>query len=112
MSNGENRSATLIYSHQPWLIAAALIWTVIIAGLLAWEISSEREQSIALVSNEARAYLKKDKAFRLWAASHGGVYVPVDERTQPNPRAPRKTAVSQPEARIYACDPAAWLNHQ
>jgi diguanylate cyclase (GGDEF)-like protein len=85
MSNGENRSATLIYSHQPWLIAAALIWTVIIAGLLAWEISSEREQSIALVSNEARAYLKKDKAFRLWAASHGGVYVPVDERTQPNP---------------------------
>jgi PAS domain S-box-containing protein len=30
-------------------------------------------------------FLNKDQAIRLWAASHGGVYVPISEKTQPNP---------------------------
>lgn len=34
---------------------------------------------------EAEAHFNKDKAFRLWGASHGGIYVPVSERTSPNP---------------------------
>ena len=33
---------------------------------------------------EARGHFNKDQAFRFWASSHGGVYVPIDERTQPN----------------------------
>ena len=33
---------------------------------------------------DARANLNKDLAFRLWATSHGGVYVPIDENTPPN----------------------------
>jgi diguanylate cyclase (GGDEF)-like protein len=112
MSNGENRSATLTHSHQPWFIIAVLIWTVIIAGLLAWEISSEHEQSIALVSNEARAYLNKDKAFRLWAASHGGVYVPVDERTLPNPHLshiPERDIITPSGKKLTLMNPAYML---
>nr|WP_240901957.1 ATP-binding protein [Wenzhouxiangella sp. XN24] len=38
-----------------------------------------------LAEHEARTHFKKDQAFRLWATRHGGVFVPVDERTQPNP---------------------------
>ena len=34
---------------------------------------------------EAKAIFERDKAYRLWAASHGGVYVPVTEDTPPNP---------------------------
>jgi signal transduction histidine kinase len=38
-----------------------------------------------MAKQEARAHFDKDEALRIWAASHGGVYVPVDERTPPNP---------------------------
>ncbi|RJQ67900.1 MAG: DUF3365 domain-containing protein, partial [Desulfobacteraceae bacterium] len=38
-----------------------------------------------LATAEAVAYFNKDKAARMWAASHGGVYVPVTEATPPNP---------------------------
>ena len=34
---------------------------------------------------QAHSIIHKDKSLRNWAASHGGVYVPVDERTPPNP---------------------------
>ena len=35
--------------------------------------------------NEAKVSVKKDLAYRTWVASHGGVYVPVTEKTPPNP---------------------------
>lgn len=61
------------------------LWTGAI-GLLffsdCWHLGKTIEE-IALV--EARAYLNKDQAIRRWAASHGGVYVPVSEKTPPNP---------------------------
>jgi signal transduction histidine kinase len=47
-----------------------------------WHLGRTMEE-IALI--EARAYLNKDRALRLWAASHGGVYVPVSPETPPNP---------------------------
>lgn len=51
-----------------------------------WNYVSEQEKTIGLATIEARAHFNKDKAFRFWGASHGGVYVPVDEHTPPNPR--------------------------
>jgi signal transduction histidine kinase len=47
-----------------------------------WHLGQTMKE-IALI--EARAYLNKDKALRLWAASHGGVYVPASSDTPPNP---------------------------
>ena len=38
-----------------------------------------------LAENEAVVSVKKDLAYRSWVASHGGVYVPITERTPPNP---------------------------
>jgi putative nucleotidyltransferase with HDIG domain len=38
----------------------------------------------AIRFNEAKASIRKDVAIRKWLASHGGVYVPVSERTTPN----------------------------
>ena len=86
MDDKEIRRTGTIRSHLPWLLVAMLIWTAVLAALLVWEISREHQQSIAMVSKEAQAYFNKDKAFRMWATSHGGVYVPADERTPPNPR--------------------------
>lgn len=71
--------------HWPGLMVIAIIWSAILGGLLSWEISRVRDQSVALAANEAQAYFNKDKAFRLWVTSHGGIYVPADARTPPNP---------------------------
>lgn len=67
------------------LLAAAIVWTLIVAGMLAWDVrrivDGARDQALS----DARANFKKDMAVRYWAASHGGVYVPVDDRTPPSP---------------------------
>lgn len=60
-----------------WALCIALIWT--------WSYVELHKTTHQLALNEARANLNKDVAFRLWGASHGGVYVPPTERTPSNP---------------------------
>ena len=66
-----------------WSLAVA--WTVVVAGLLAWDVYTVRQVTWDLAINEARTHFEEDQAFRLWVSTHGGVYVPTDERTPPNP---------------------------
>ena len=69
-----------------WFFLTAMFWTLLLMGSLLWAIAVENEHTTREAVIEARASLNKDKAFRLWGASHGGVYVPVDARTPPNSR--------------------------
>ncbi|MBI9045593.1 MAG: DUF3365 domain-containing protein [Anaerolineaceae bacterium] len=68
-----------------YLIIISISWTIIIIVLLAWNILQNRQNMYDIAFNEARAYIHKDLVFRFWATTHGGVYVPMDNRTQPNP---------------------------
>lgn len=65
--------------------AAVVGWTLIVAGSLVWGLVSAHRQILEMVRLEAVAYIDKDIAFRSWAASHGGVYVPPTATTPPNP---------------------------
>jgi PAS domain S-box-containing protein len=69
-----------------WLFAGVIIWSGLIGASLYMYHADEHQQAIDMASIEARAHYNKDKTFRHWGASHGGVYVPVDEHTPPNPR--------------------------
>jgi two-component system, chemotaxis family, sensor kinase Cph1 len=62
-----------------------LLWTGIVLGLFLLDSQHLSETVRDLAKAEARAYLNKDQAIRLWASSHGGVYVPVSDKTQSNP---------------------------
>jgi len=62
-----------------------LVWTAIVAGLCVSGILNEYKHTREHAKLEARAHFNKDQAFRFWSASHGGIYVPTDERTPPNP---------------------------
>ncbi len=62
-----------------------LFWTIAIAGLLLWGIQRDREETKRLASHVAETHFDKEKAFRLWVASQGGVYVPVNEKNPPDP---------------------------
>ena len=66
-----------------WILVG--VWTLFISGLSFHEISDIRQITQEIAISEIRAYCNKDRALRTWAASHGGVYVPVDERTPANP---------------------------
>ncbi|RWX47454.1 PAS domain S-box-containing protein [Candidatus Electrothrix aarhusensis] len=66
-------------------LTGVILWTAVVGMSLAWNIHVERRQVTELVENEVRSHFNKDQAFRFWASSHGGVYVPVSEETPPNP---------------------------
>ena len=62
-----------------------LIWSFVNFFSLWQNINIQKETTVKIIKNIAYSNFKKDQAFRFWAASHGGVYVPVTERTPPNP---------------------------
>jgi len=68
-----------------WFYIFPLLWTLLIALSLWWNTSHIHRtiRELALVS--ARAAFEKDLLYRQWATLHGGVYVPVSEKTPPNP---------------------------
>jgi len=81
-----------IERNQFWLsnitkkTASILIgWTLLIGLLLFWNLYTQKKTAILLAENNARVSWEKDVLFRLWAARHGGVYVPVSKNTPPNP---------------------------
>lgn len=72
-------------NYALWLVVTICMWTIIIVGSLTWSYNNEHKKSIELASNVANAHFDRDTAFKSWGASHGGVYVPIDDRTLPNP---------------------------
>jgi len=66
-------------------LAAAVIWTAVLAGLLAWNINISSTQAIEQASNQTRTFYQEFLLTRFWNAMHGGIYVITTEETPPNP---------------------------
>jgi len=60
------------------------LWTFLVGGVLAWTLVRHRVEAFESARLEARSAFQKDLVYRRWAASHGGVYVPVTDKTPPN----------------------------
>ncbi|HID04085.1 MAG TPA: DUF3365 domain-containing protein, partial [Desulfobacterales bacterium] len=67
------------------LIAMLLGWTILLAGILFWNIKNLKQSTVQLAEQTARMSWEKDILYRLWGARHGGVYVPVSQYAVPNP---------------------------
>ena len=67
-----------------YFLVAFAVWTGIIAAIFIWDAGETRQFVVEEAKSNAVASYNKDVAFREWATTHGGVYVPVDEVTQPN----------------------------
>jgi len=84
--NSDNYSNKINFSTlYKYTAAVSLIWVLLITGTVLWVIYNERTYTMKLVENEALSIYKKDLAIRLWATSHGGVYVSPNEITPPSP---------------------------
>ena len=67
------------------VIIIIFVWSVIVLGAGALNIKKHYKYADSLAKTEARVSVKKDFAYRMWASSHGGVYVPITKQTPPNP---------------------------
>lgn len=94
--------------------AMAVVLTVLVASSLAWDIFSVRRHTEELASKEARSLFNKDYAFRLWAAKHGGVYVPIDAETPPNPNLAHipERDITTPSGRTLTLMNPAYMTRQ
>lgn len=61
------------------------VWTLIVIGLLVYNLATLSQITKKLAAREARTHIQRDVSFRSWVASHGGLYVPITEHTAPNP---------------------------
>jgi len=68
------------------IFAVAIVaWTLILLLLLIWNVNNLREQISSIFLSQSRATFNLIVTTRYWNSLHGGVYVPVTEKTQPNP---------------------------
>ncbi|CAA7623954.1 PAS:GGDEF [Magnetospirillum sp. LM-5] len=104
---GLRRLRALIFS----LLAG---WSALVGGSLAWNLHNEARQTLDLATREARVHFNKDYSFRRWGTRHGGVYVPIDERTPPNPYLPDMPdrEVSLPSGRMLTLMNPAYMVRQ
>lgn len=60
-------------------------WTVVILVSLIWSAYHGRQEVLSMARIQARVAHQRDVIYRRWNSEHGGVYVPVSEKTKPNP---------------------------
>lgn len=72
-------------SIRTYAWALGCIWTFIVFGSLLWEVHHTRQGILDLARSQARVAYEKDVVYRRWNASFGGVYVPVTDKSSPNP---------------------------
>ena len=65
--------------------ALVVCWTIAIGVVLTLELIGVQRKAVDLARSEAIGAWNKDVAVRRWDAANGGVYVPVTEKTQPDP---------------------------
>ena len=72
-------------SIHKYFLLFAVIWTLVLATLFNLNYQSELKQASELATYQARAFFQEIVTTRYWNALHGGVYVPVSEKAEPNP---------------------------
>lgn len=88
MTRNDTLSRILVQPGNYSMVLAAA-WTMVIVISILVAISSQKREMTSIAKNVARAYIDKDLLFREWVALHGGIYVPINDMTPPNPNIPR-----------------------
>ena len=68
-----------------YALVLALVWTTAACMSMVWNLWQEKSAVLERARAEVRGSSDKDLLLQQWIAGHGGIYVPVDEETPPNP---------------------------
>lgn len=84
IKSGHNLSISkYFYSYRDFFSILILTILFFFFFFLSYQRVTKFAEQIAI--HQARTHFLKDKNIRLWASIHGGVYVPADNLTPPNP---------------------------
>ena len=72
-----------LISRGLWVLVVA--WTLITGGSLFWTLEMDSDHIYSEAKARAVMHNRDDLEYRHWNSSHGGVYVPLTEKTRPNP---------------------------
>jgi signal transduction histidine kinase len=91
-----------------WWWLPLLLWTFAVSTSFHYQAEAIRRHSLELSQGSAREIFNLVVLVRLWNANHGGVYVPVTEKFQPNPylKVPWRDIVSQDGKPLTLVNPA------
>lgn len=96
-------------------ITVTISWLVMILTAGAWNVWNEyKEHIITIPQLEARNSFTRNTYLRLWLASHGGIYVPITETTQPSPYLtgiPEQNIATPAGKQLTLMDPAYALRN-
>lgn len=65
-------------------VIISIAWTLIMSGLFVIYYQNEHRSAISSARSSAVHSIRKDLLYGKWALSHGGVYVPVSDKTPPD----------------------------
>jgi signal transduction histidine kinase len=97
----------LILQRKFWIVPIA-VWTAVAVVSFLWNTSFVDDLVAERAISRGRVVFKMIETMRAWNASHGGVYVPVDAATQPNPylEVPDRDIVTTSGRRLTLINPA------
>jgi len=84
MSNYYRTKMGLWYVKR-YALLLVVVWSVIVFALLLWNAIQTNKETHDYAHIYTNAAFEKDIIYRRWATMHGGVYVPVTNKTPPNP---------------------------
>jgi len=85
------------------------VWTLVVAASLGWNLLQDRVEDLRVARQIALTNYERDVLYRRWAATHGGVYVPVTPDTPPTPylaQLPERDIVTPSGRRLSLLNPA------
>jgi len=98
-------------SNQELLIswvAPIFLWVILVTISFLMNTNLIKDYTTELAIDRASAFFREVEITRLWNARHGGVYVPITERTQPNKYldAPNRDIITQEGQKLTKVNPA------
>ena len=91
----------------------AILWLILNAFSLYIQTKQTHEFASKLAGDQGKMFFDHIVSMRYWNASHGGVYVPVTETTQPNPylKVPYRD-IKRPDGRQLTLVNPAYMTRQ
>jgi PAS domain S-box-containing protein len=95
-----------------WILS--ILWTVLVSSILLWSLYREKHETEEVARIQARNSFQKDLVYRRWAAGHGGVYVPMTDKTPPNPFLShiKERDITTPSGRVLTLVNPAYMMRQ
>jgi class 3 adenylate cyclase len=111
--NNKDEYAERYISIKYYVVILITVWCLVIGASLLWNAIHGNREVLSMAQLQARVAHKKDVIYRRWNTEHGGVYVPVSEKTTPNPYLETSNReIADPSGRLLTLINPAYMTRQ